>query len=124
MGTRVGIPGTTQPAAARRVPEASSEAGPRRLLQGAWSGWDAGPGDYMVFGGGDGPCTTLRARSGHPVALPVQDPQNAASGPIWRDLGSFLEILVKTAKCHQNMSKRPVIVPISKTGLKSHLLIF
>ena len=32
--------------------------------------------------------------------------------------------LVKTAECHQFVSKRPVIVPICKTGPESHLLIF
>ena len=32
--------------------------------------------------------------------------------------------IVKTAECHRNMSIRPLIVPISKTGLKSQLLDF
>ena len=69
-------------------------------------------------------CTTLRARSVPPGALPVHTLRNAASGPIVRELRSFLGNLVKTAKCHQKCLKRPTIVPISKTGSRIHLLIF
>ena len=54
----------------------------------------------------------------------VRTPWNAAPGPIRRDLTSYLRNLVKTAECHQNMSIRPVIVPVPKTAIKSHLLIF
>ena len=57
-------------------------------------------------------------------SLPVLDPQNAALQPIGREFMTFSIKLVKTAKCRQNMSKRPLIAPISKTGLKYHLLIF
>ena len=39
-------------------------------------------------------------------------------------IDSFSRNLVKTAKCRQNMSKRPPIVPISKNGPRSHLLDF
>ena len=37
---------------------------------------------------------------------------------------TFPENLVKTAKCHRNMSKRPPIVPVSILGSESHLLNF
>ena len=57
-------------------------------------------------------------------ALPVQDPWNAHLRPKGRDLGHISVKLVKTVRCHQNMSKRPPLVPILKTRSKSHLLIF
>ena len=60
--------------------------------------------------------TTLRARSGHPVALPVHTLRNAASWPIRRDSTSILLNLDKTAECHRKVSKRPAVLPISKTG--------
>ena len=41
-----------------------------------------------------------------------------------RDSTSFLGNLVKTAKCHQKVLKRPLIVPILKTGSEYHLLNF
>ena len=50
------------PVPAERAPEAPS---------GGWSGWGLGS-DVTV--GGDGPGTTLRARSAHPVGLPVPGP--------------------------------------------------
>ena len=52
----------------------------------------------------------------------LQDPQNAHLGPIGRDFINISVKLVKTAKCHRFSSKRPPVVPISKTGSKSQLL--
>ena len=67
--------------------------------------------------------TTLRARSG-PRTLPVITSRKRPSEPIGRDFINNILKLVKTGKCHQNVSIRPVIVPISKTGSKSQLLEF
>ena len=89
--TGVGIPGGYQggvlpahrPAARGEVQ--TSEAGPVRPCRGLeWVGLGLG----RTNGGGDGFWTTLRARSGT-RPLPVQNPQNAASWPIGRDLTTF-----------------------------------
>ena len=97
---------------AERAPEAPARG---------WSGWSWGPG---ITGHGGGP----RTHPAGPVlalqATPWFWALIAASGPIWRDSTSFLVKLVKTVKCHQNMSIRPPLVPISKTDFKSHLLKF
>ena len=65
---------------------------------------------------------------GHPGDLPVMDPplssQTAVQTAISVKTVIFYIKLVKTVECHQKVSKRPVIVPISKTGLESQLLIF
>ena len=109
---RVGIPGsTTQPASpptARGGKTQDSEAGPGSPV-GAGVG---GPGAGRTYGGRGRSCTTLRARSAHPVGLPVQDLADAHLGPIRRDYDLFSLKLVKTTKCHQFMSKRPPVVPI------------
>ena len=106
------------PATQRRArnPRPDSGAGP------------VGPAGAGVGGQGwggrvspDHPCG---ARSVHPVALPVWVPAFAASWPIRRDYTSFPGNLVKTAKCRQKVSKRPLIVPIFKTASKSRLLKF
>ena len=88
-----------------------------------WVGY-GGRAHMQVFGGGDGPRYHLRP--GRSTLWPslYLGPWNAASGPIRRDLASFPRNLVKTAKCHLKSVKRPTIVPISKTGVKSHLLNF
>ena len=85
-----------------------SEAGPV-ALQGR-SGWYLGP-EYPCAPGDhpSGPVGSLQAP-------PCHLPENAASWPIRRDSTSFSIKLVKTAECHQNMSKRPTLVPISQNG--------
>ena len=87
----------------------SQRSGPRKPLQGAGVGGD-------IRAGWAGPGTTTAWPGRSLQALPVPGPLNAASWPIRRDLTSVPGILVKTAKCHQNMSKRPPIVPNSKNG--------
>ena len=118
------IPGTTHP--------------PTALLRGAHPDSGAGPGSPAGAGvGGQGgrglqglgtaAGTAISPPSGPGQALqafPGICPQNAALQPKGRDLTSFPIKLVKTAKCRRNMSIRPVIVPISKTGSRSHLLNF
>ena len=123
---RVGIPGwqygVLPSHRARRVH--TQRSGPRRPCRGR-SGWGMGPGACLQWcsaaGTGipplRGPVGTLRV----PPWIPSQ---NAASRPKGRDYTPFLRNLVKTAKCHPKSMKRPVIVPVSKTALKSHLLIF
>ena len=99
---RVGIPGgcregyTGYPAMLLGEVPGTSGAGPGGPARAGVGGF-LGPGER---GGGDGSRTTP-AGPGRPIlALPVLDPQNAASGPIWRDLTSFLRNIVKTTKCH------------------------
>ena len=98
-------------------------SGPRKPCKG-WSGWYWGPGALGV---------RRRGRPWYhppgPVGLPwepslYQDLANAAPGPKGRDFSHISIKLVKRTECHQNMSIRPVIVPVSKTGLESRLLIF
>ena len=97
-----------------------SEAGPGSPTGAGVGGrWSSG-----VTVGGDGLFPTPAGPGRSLWALPGNTPWNAHLGPIRRDFTSFLIKLVKTAKCHQNSSKRPVIVPISKTGSRNHLLKF
>ena len=49
-------------------------------------------------------------------ALPCPGPSECRPWPIGRDSMTFLIKLVKTAKCHQNVSKRPPLVPIFQNG--------
>ena len=122
VGIRVGIPGEYYPAAARGSPM-YSEAGP---------GSPAGL-EWVVHGAGrvsqgvrrrDGPWYHPAGPVAHPWAPCTRDLANAASGPIRARFRLILLKVSQTAKCHQNMTKRPPIVPISKTGTKSHLLNF
>ena len=119
VGTREGYTGT-YPACSREVPQPEPAKRAPEAPQGLeWVGsgvrWDRRL---------DGHPPTLRARSVHPVALPGGYPRIAASWPIGRDSTSFTVKLVKTGKCRHNVSKRPVIVPISQNGSESHLLEF
>ena len=114
-------PAHTQQLAHRQLREhPDSEAGPVRPCKGLE--WVVRVRNNTV--GGDGHMTTLRARSVPCGSLPVICPQNAHLRPIWRDFTSFSIKLVKRPECHQNMSKRPTIVPVSKTASRIHLLIF
>ena len=120
-GYRVGaIPGY-YPATARR--SLYSEAGP------------GSPGGAGVGGTGAGRATgTAAGRScTHPAgpvgqappALPGAGPcRLPPPGPKRRDLTSFPVKLVKRTECHRKVSRRPPIVPISKTVPESRLLIF
>ena len=121
-GIRVGIPGE-YPASSPPMPEESA------CPSGAGPGRPAGPGvggDWCsdVTVGGDG-----RYHPSGPVGRaqalpPCTSLAGAHLGPITSELTSFSIKLVKTGKCHRKVCKRPAIVPISKTALKSHLLIF
>ena len=78
-----------------------------------------------VLGGGNA-CSGVRRRGrllyhptgpvSPPVGFPVQDLAECRLWAIGRDLTSFLRNLVKTRKCHQNVSKRPPIVPNRQNG--------
>ena len=97
--------------------EARQRSGPRKALQGPGVGGLAAACARAPY-----PTTPCgRARFAGYGPLPGQ---KAASGPIGRELVNISVKLVKRAKCHRNISKRPVIVPISKTGSRNHLLIF
>ena len=125
VGTRVGIQGgytrvgtgraiPVHPArCCEEVPLAPSEAGPGSPKGTGVGGVRDRGLQGTVFGGGDGyipPSGPGQALQG----LPWIYPWNAASGPIRRDYMTFPIKLVKTVKCHQKVSKRPVIVPISQ----------
>ena len=92
-------------------------SGPRKSLAGA------GVGGYMLQRPRTSGTTPAGpGRAGLPSLYLLE--QIPASGPIRRDSTSFPVKLVKRPRCHQNMSKRPVIVPNHKTGSESRLLIF
>ena len=109
VGREGAIPGT-QPHCSRSKPD--SEAGPVAPARGAeWvvrcSGRTGGRGRSQVPPYGPGrpcwpPCTW--------------DLGNARLLAIGRDLTSYSIKLDKTTKCHQNMSKRPPLVPIFQNG--------
>ena len=88
---------------------------------------EAGPVGPAGAGVGGYPCSAhgpSRPSTQNPPSGPGQSPAVPSlvlgplpgSGPIGRDSTTFLIKLVKTAECHQNMSKRPLIVPNLKTG--------
>ena len=70
------------------------------------------------------PCTHPAGPVAHPWAPWCRTSQIAALQPIRARLRSYSCNVSQTAKCHQKVSKRPVLVPISKTVSKSHLLDF
>ena len=106
------IPGTTQPGPRLLEEQARQRSGPRKSHRG-WSGW-SGAADVL------GP-TLVRTRTlPHPLR-PCRPPGPAPLGRVLlagkgrdSDLNSIK--LVKTAKCHQKVSIRPVIVPIFQNG--------
>ena len=118
VGTRRGYTRVLPTDRARR--SCTSEAGPVVPAGGGVGGYRAGCVSRRLGRLQDHPTGPV----GLPGALPVLDPENAASWPIGRDLTSFPGKLVKTAECHPFSSKRPVIVPIYKTRSKSRLLKF
>ena len=97
---------------AERAPEAPARG---------WSGWG------------------LTVRTQGTAAVHIPTPAGPGRATLWpslgygpycrltakgRDLTSFLRNLDKTAKCHQNVSKRPPLVPILQNGsVKSPLEI-
>ena len=103
-------------------------SGPRSPPAGGRSGWSGGR-TYR------GPENVLYLRyfevaehaRTHPFgarSVTLQVPSLVLPAAIGRDSTSFLRNLVKTAECHPKYVKRPVIVPVSKTEVKSHLLKF
>ena len=97
----------TQPPRLRETPRQRS--GPRKPLQGAGVG---GLGVGIPFA----PGPTLACSQGPFPAVTGPPRANPASWPIRRDSATFPGNLVKTAKCHRFVSKRPVIVPVSQNG--------
>ena len=121
MGTGwVGGRGNTRYPPAPREDHPRQRSGPRTALQGwEWVVWDgdACPGYHPA-----GPV-------GQPAALPVprtrsQVPHNAVQTAKTSENSHISVKLVKTAECHQEMSIRPVIVPIPKNGLRNSPLGF
>ena len=120
VGTGRAIPGYYPATCSREEGPSPSGAGPGSPCKGLeWVGTGSWTRARRRF-----PGPPLRGPVSPPCGLPCPGTLIAASWPIWRDLTSFPRMLVKTAECHQNMTKRPALVPISKTGPKSHLLKF
>ena len=65
VGTRVVIPGTTQPRCSRRTQKHPGEAGPRKPCRG-WSGWGAGPDVLLGRWAGTAISPPLRGPVGPP----------------------------------------------------------
>ena len=95
----------------------------------------AGPGDPAGVGVGGqlgAPRTSVHpdhhsspCRASGPASLSGFPPRaKPPLGPKRRELTSFYRNLDKTAKCHQNMSIRPPIVPVSILSSRIHLLKF
>ena len=98
----------------------SSEAGPVAPAGGR-SGWEHGAGRALQHGP---PCGPGRSPAVPSLSMPPLSSQNQVQTVKTSELRLFYRLLVKTTKCHRNMSIRPTIVPILKTAIKSHLLIF
>ena len=112
--------GSTYPASTPR----EEDPVPAKRARKPCRGWSGGDWVWARDPGAVGPAPTLRARSGSRPLPGAGPPLQPPPGQYRRELTSFYRNLVKTAECHQNVSKRPVIVPISKTGSRSHLLDF
>ena len=95
----------------------------------------AGPGSPTGAGVGGSGCSAPYVRPWVPPLRPCRPPgplrctqalleQMPPLGQYKRELTTFTVKLVKTVKCHQDMSKRPSLVPVLKTASRSHLLIF
>ena len=121
MGTGVGgegaIPGTTQ-----LLGEGSRYSGAGPGSPGTGLEW------WYLELGRTGRCaapgTTPAGPGRSMLALPVPGPLECRP---WTNIARFDLIsqkLSQNARVSLNISKRPVIVPISKTGVKSRLLIF
>ena len=112
-GTRVAIPGTTP---APREEVLNQRSGPRKPQGAGVGGFRAGRVSLGVRRRGR-PCTHPPDPVGLPGALPGAGPLRMPPlGLYGRELTSFPVKLAKTAECHREVSKRPVIVPISKTA--------
>ena len=109
---------------ATRSSSLNQRSGPRKPLQGAGVGGlrrAAGPASpdepwdhHSRPSGPSGPASLSQAsRQGGGLA-----------GCKRRDFSHISVKLVKTAECHQICPKRPVIVPVLKTGSRIHLLKF
>ena len=121
---RVGNTGSQALPSSRARKSPVQRSGPRSLLQGGGVG---GTGDWarvLVYGGRGRLYPHPSGPVGPLQALPGIYPRNAHLGPIRRDSTSFPRKLVKTAKCHRKVSKRPVIVPILQNGSEKSPLDF
>ena len=67
---------------------------------------------------GTAPRTTPAGPGRSLWALPVLGPLKCRLWAIGRDSMTFLRKVVKTTKCHQKVSKRPRLVPVSQNGSK------
>ena len=118
MGGVYPVPSTVleeDPSTAKRAPEAT-----------VWLEWVVlGAGRTECSAAGTAlvpPCGPGRScPAGPPCTRTLQMPPLGQKG---RDFSHFTVKLVKTRKCHQKVSIRPLIVPIYKTGSKCHLLKF
>ena len=74
--------------------------------------------------GYDHPAGPVGPMLGPPCHIPPLSSQTAVQTAKRRHFSQITVKLVKMTKCRPNILKRPVIVPISKTGSESRLLIF
>ena len=109
VGTGEGYTGT-QPAARGdlQIPAKRARSPAGGGVVGIWRSGALGDGGQLP----GPPCGPGRV----PGTLPVLGPAIPALQPIGRDSITFSIKLVKTAKCHQECRKRPVIVPIFQNG--------
>ena len=120
VGNTRAIPGT-QPRCSGRGPDPAERAPEAQGLEWVGSGARA----YLGTAAG-----TVLPHPAGPVGPGQPDPPWAGPcglpppGHIGRDLTSFSIKLVKTAECHRNVSKRPVIVPIYQNGSQKSPLDF
>ena len=112
--SRVAIPGTHRGRSDTRKVHPDSGAGPGRPCRGReWVVRVDRP--RRTVGAPVRPCTHPPGPVGACSPSLVQDLPPRAKG---RDSGPILVKLVKTAKCHQKVTKRPRLVPIFQNGLQ------
>ena len=117
MGTRVGIPGTTQPAAARRTQKPTQRSGPRKACR-AWSGWGGRVRGLHGVRRRGRVYPTLRARSG-----PLQGPSLdiPLECRLWANMARFNVISLEVSQNGQVSPKKcqkASISPCFQNGLK------
>ena len=123
---RVGIPGEYYPATLLGEPRTTPAKRAPEAHRAGVGGCGAGRAYWASWGRRRGrPCTHPAGPVGPPRGPPwYRTSRIAASWPIWARIDLISWKLSQNEQVSPETTKRPVIVPICKTGSGIHLLIF